>query len=858
MVAVIPAPPALTGELTLFHTTDPFLKNAQVLVFYGPAASIGAATSRVQIHVLTPAGFAYYPRLAVSPSSPEYGAVSQLPYEEQSDEIRRGLAFGLAKYFRELPQAVKERFKLHMHGSKKAATPFEAMLFGNAHVSALVSKMTLVENKQEVTEDIQRALGEESVSWLDLDVVLPPGSVHQVKSGRDSIAPDEITEDQILAQRYMEYAPLIKLLGEPGFIPTSKLKRAPSRPTAIGRSRTFSSDQKETVRKEMCELVDTEDSYVSKLSQLVHDVAQQLRDRTAPANEAIPVASPAQRAVEELFPSCLNEIFEANSGFLDAIKAVMDETEEAAIADIQGETDVATPPQTGSLVDPTGARQFAKCLLEWLPKFAGSYPEYMQAHSKSSLLLKQLSKSADPTVADAIREIGEKRLMSLLIEPVQRLPRYTLYIDTIAKQLPVAHPAIKSLLKARDLVSEICSQDASGAEQANMQDRLNLLVRSWPQELQSLGRLVSVVDMVELDPPYEPTECRGPSGLLLLFSNCLISVEKTNSQALSARAFIAELDKPAARDSRPRTPSSLKFAEVFALDDMNVAEFLDNSALSVLPKMDPQSPEHVRPSSDRVYLLEGVYAGKASRFLEEMTKARVEGRFTETVRESPTWEVRSAPPATGELGLFNAVYESPSVPFETAGNGSAPIRIVFDPAKHETLVKAGEDGVEAVISVFNLGNGFWQVAMDSILMSGTRDRVTETEFLPVLTRRCESVSILQLDVMADRTSSNASTPRPLFHQIPTLDRLLCGAESTDTGVLSSSLRTSFCGRKLDCSSTWRVHAPTPFTGEDDFKPGVQFDLESSAKRGQEAAQLYCGDHRCTRPAASCHFCFETD
>ncbi|KAK8219170.1 hypothetical protein M8818_000901 [Zalaria obscura] len=722
MVAVIPPPPALNGELTLFHTTDPLLQNSPVVVFYGPAASVGAPSSRIQVHIFTPAGLESYPRLAISPNSPYYAAVNALPREEQADEVCRGLAFGLSKYFADIPKLVKETWTTQVLSSKKAASAFG--LFGDAHIAVLASRMTRIESAEHIIEDIQRALGEQCTSWLDLDIVLPPGSIQQTAAS-DSNTEDDVTEDELLERRYKQHAPLIKHFGEPAFIPTSKMKRAPSRVTAIGRSRILMRNQKEVVRKEMCELVDTEESYVGKVAQLVHQVALELR-QSVERDAAIPVATPSERAVNELFPQCLEDILELNSNFLTAVKAILDQTEEAAIKDLQSD---------GGSADSTGVLQFSKCLHEWLPKFAKSYAEYMQAHSRASILLKQLKTSADSTVAEKIREIGEKRLSSLLIEPVQRLPRYTLYIDTIARQLPVAHPALKSLLKARDIVSEICSQDASGAEQANILDRLKRLVQSWPAQLQSLGRLVSVVDMAELDPPYEPTEFRGPSGILLLFSDCLVAVEKCSANSLSARALIAELDKSVSVDTgRPRTPD-LRFTDAFRLDEVLAAEFMDNLVVSILPKSSEKTtPE---PVYDRVYLLEGVYAGKASRFLEEMTKAKVEGRFTEALRESGAWEVRSIQPAVGELNLFSSIFERSKEQPKGAGNGPAPIQVVIEPTRHTTGIRLGERGVDTIVSIKDAGSGQWHLSVDSSIVAGTRDKVGQDDFIPVLLKRCE-------------------------------------------------------------------------------------------------------------------------
>src|SRR5699024_12445933 len=51
----------------------------------------------------------------------------------------------------------------------------------------------------------------------------------------------------------------IRTLGPPIFLPTSRLKRAPSQPTNVSKSRLFSRSQKEALRLTMCEVVDTEE-----------------------------------------------------------------------------------------------------------------------------------------------------------------------------------------------------------------------------------------------------------------------------------------------------------------------------------------------------------------------------------------------------------------------------------------------------------------------------------------------------------------------------------------------------------------------------------------------------------------------
>lgn len=731
MVVVTSALPALSGELALFHTTDPLLSNSPVLVFYGPAASISSTTSRIQVHVYTPAGLESYARLAISPNSPYYAAVNALPREEQGDEVCRGLAFGLAKYFAEIARPARDAWIAQACTAKKAPSAFA--LFTDAHVAILATRMNRVENAEDIIDDIQRSLGEQSVSWLDLDVVLPPRSIQPVKLDEELNDGEGIDEDDMCARRYGQYASFIKMLGEPAFLPTSRLKRAPSKPTAVGRSQAFLRDQREMARKEMCELVDTESNYVSKLDELANGIAGDMR--TIAANKAIPVTGHVERMLNELFPGTLDEMLQINSAFLEAIQGVLDATEEAATADVQNDSEETS---YNTIQDAIGLTEFARCLVDWFPKFAQSYPVYMQSNARFSRLIRKIHKQADQSLLAKFQEVGEKRLNSMLIEPVQRLPRYTLYIDSIAKQLPVAHPALKLLLRARDIVSEICSQDAPGMREADILVRLQRLVGSWPEEIDSLGRLITITDASELLPPFEPNDCLGSGGVLLLFTDCTMFFERRGPNAMTARALLAELGKPLLDDRRDSSQfdfsPSLHFVESFALKDTLITEYMNHRAINLLPTLGLNTSAGIVPEH-RVYLLEGTYAGKASRFQEEWSKAQVEGRFSEEERDNGKWEVRSAQGAAGELNLFNAIFEQHP---DNAAD-STRIRVVIDPENHDHRPKIGDDGLEAVVSMTGLGNGFWQIATESALATATRDKVTEGEFLPILIRRCKFV-----------------------------------------------------------------------------------------------------------------------
>ena len=761
MVAVTGNPPALSGDLELFHTTDPLLYNAPIVVFYGPAASIGSASSRIQVHVFTPAGLESYTRLAISPSSPFYCAVNALPREEQGDEVCRGIAFGLSRYFAELPKEIKECWTRQASAGKRPASPFG--LFSPTHVAVLASRMTKVVNTEAVIQDIQRSLGEHCMSWLDVDIVLPSGSIKPTDEDSNTEDFDSLTEEESCQRKYGKYGALINAFGETSFLPTTRMKRAPSKPTAIGRSQTYRQGQREMVRKEMCELVDTESSYVQKMTELVQDIAQVMR--AIKGDPAIPVKTAAERAISKLFPSTLDHMLEINTSFLNAIKGVLDETEEDAINEIERDStnsiSETLAPNDGAS-DPIGILAFAKCLMDHLPAFKDDYARYMNSHAKFPSLMKDLTSSSDPALTDAVQGIGEQRLMSMLIEPIQRLPRYTLYIDTISKQLPVGHPALKPLLKARDIVTDICTSDSSDIV-INIDQRLKSLVQGWERGEAELGRLIAAVDVTEVSAPYD--KATGKNGILLLFTDRLAFVEKTASNSPSARALQAEIEKPAAleyRDSaRPQTPGGLLYAYATDLNDAYITEAIEGQAINIFTRsVDVAAATLVTPPA--VFYLEGTYSGKAMRFLEEITKARVESRFEEVEREGGKWDVRSAVAPTGELSLFAAVFEDSSLERTRAGD----VRIVVEPQMHTGLDKLEKLGVQTMISVTLLDEGICQISVDSIHGLNTRDKVNIADFSTALSRRLAILLQMELShkspiVMPSWIARNEQTLRSL-------------------------------------------------------------------------------------------------
>lgn len=721
MAVVIPGIPQLTAaDLDLFSTTDPLLCNAPIIVFYGEhMTALVSASSRIQLHVYTPGGFESYPRLSVTPTSPYYASVKALPREEQGDEVCRGIAFGLAKYFAELPQDIKESWLSHVFPTKRA--PAAQSLFSPTHVAVLASRMTRVERIQPVIDQLYRSLGRHRISWLDIDVVLPLASIKP----QDSIArSDAMTEEDETRARYGKYHFILSALGERTFLPTSKVKRAPSKPTTLGRSALFTREQKELVRKEMCELVDTEENYVQKLSILIDDVATSIRHEAREADAAL---------VKSLFPDSLDSIVKLNTSLLDTLRHVLDTTEEAALADLEeGAIASLDAPE-----DSIGLVPFATALLSHLPNFGEDYAHFMAGHAKYPELIKTILKGThDSTIRDIVHKFGEQRLASILIEPVQRLPRYSLYIDTITKQLSLRHPALPLLLKARDIVTDICLRDEADRVPPLLETRLAFLVQTWPIDAPHLGRLVAAADASRMRPPFAGDASDRSSFICLLCTNALVILEKLDNGVQSARSLQTELHNLTVVDpahlTASQAASSLRLVTIFDIQNATVTECLDDQAIAITQR---RSSDVMPAQPPLVLCLQGSYANKVSRFVEELAKARVEGRFTDAEREDRRWDVRSAIFAQDEVNLLSAIFDAG----DEQRDQVAALRLVVDADRNAALTVPGQKGLDISISVASLPDGSWQLGVKDKTGVIARDRVAEADFANVLIKRMSSL-----------------------------------------------------------------------------------------------------------------------
>jgi len=427
---------------TIFYAEDPpYLP--RILIFYWPVQAVGslASTSRIRTTILSAAGFKSFGAFSVAPSSSYYSAVHKLPEEKQRDEVCRGVAFALCRYFSEVPTEVKNAIADDNveHGI--------SIKWGQSHAAQVACRMSKVTNSQEIID----ALRPFSKERLSSPTATPIKSFPSIRKTRPSYLPAEPST----------HGPsrLGQMSTPSRRIPSFQQRRTPSSSTSNGKKTLALSPQKpnmeqlESLRFKMCEFVDTEDRYITRLQELIDLVTHQTRTPKSLSSKFSEKHNRGQKAMHAMlhFPALLDQIKELNLAFLDDIESCLRSSEDAALQFLDQSLPNPDTPQK----DAIGIYAFAKVLLNHFPKFPMPYREYLDLHSQISSNLDQYLKEGTTSIQQA---------PSLLMEPAQRISRYGLYIDTMIPSLPpTATLALRTLEKARKIIAEICEMEPAAS-----------------------------------------------------------------------------------------------------------------------------------------------------------------------------------------------------------------------------------------------------------------------------------------------------------------------------------------------------------------------------------------------------------
>lgn len=376
----------------------------------------------------------------MAPNSSYYSAVHKLPEDKQRDDVSRGIAFALCRYFSEIPIEVKNAI------ADENLQSGIALKWGQTHAAQVTCRMSKVTNAEEIIEAL-RPFSKERPST-------PPTPVKpyaSIRKTRPSVLPSE-TNGHGFGRLALGFTPSRR-------IPSGQARRSPSASTPANRKASsantpkHSLEQLESLRFKMCEFVDTEDRFITRLQELIELVTNQGRTPKSLSSKFSSSRNPKAVNAMIQFPSLLDQIRDLNLAFLDDIETSLQNSEDAALHFLDSASQ--NPQMVQNAKDPMGIYSFAKVLLNHFPKFPMPYREYLDLHSQVASNLDQFLKEGTTSVQKA---------PSLLMEPAQRISRYGLYIDTMLPHVPSNFTvAIRTLEKARKIIAEICEMEPAAS-----------------------------------------------------------------------------------------------------------------------------------------------------------------------------------------------------------------------------------------------------------------------------------------------------------------------------------------------------------------------------------------------------------
>ncbi|KAI0304176.1 hypothetical protein BC826DRAFT_215583 [Russula brevipes] len=296
------------------------------------------------------------------------------------------------------------------------------------------------------------------------------------------------------------------------------------------------------------EFVATERSYVKRLRTLKHDYADPLRT----------FARSKDTAIISLYDA--NTLF----GNLDNLLPV----NEALLADLEK---MMSPqgPQTVGFIGDVVLRHFKD-----LHGFEQYKQYYVKREEAQSIFEREISRRSSGfaafvdrikySSADTMNRIG---LRELLMDPVQRIPRYTLMLHTMIKRLLPGDPQRAKLVEAVDIASKIAQAEVDEeTRRASVMFCLRTTIDGFPPGLISHSR--RLVDYIDVEDTFVEGLPSAPSGsgssaheplhcTLFLFDDKLMIVKRPGNGEKSGQV-LAGLDQLEKIAKGSGVPSSLK------------------------------------------------------------------------------------------------------------------------------------------------------------------------------------------------------------------------------------------------------------------------------------------------------------
>ncbi|EPX74960.1 RhoGEF Gef2 [Schizosaccharomyces octosporus yFS286] len=264
------------------------------------------------------------------------------------------------------------------------------------------------------------------------------------------------------------------------------------------------------------ELMRTESTYVTRLRHLLNDYALPLRTLAKSSKKLIGLYE-----INTLFPPNLAKLIQINSAFLDEIEAIMEELNEDS-------------DSTDDITDEFDLRM-ATCLCNHFQVFAQHYPRYLEQSNDFGEVLNAASKN--PKFLDFIDKIKVNAnrnvsLSQLIMEPVQRIPRYFLFLEQIIT-LTLDGPPQETYMQAMETVHNIAEMPVVDAEErSKIFAGLQYIVPNLAPNLISNSR--DLIDCVDVNREvWKNGQFSLVPYTILLFTDCICLLKRHSKTSLA-------------------------------------------------------------------------------------------------------------------------------------------------------------------------------------------------------------------------------------------------------------------------------------------------------------------------------------
>ncbi|KAI0082531.1 hypothetical protein K474DRAFT_1655326 [Panus rudis PR-1116 ss-1] len=290
------------------------------------------------------------------------------------------------------------------------------------------------------------------------------------------------------------------------------------------------------------EFVQTERTYVKRLRTLKHDYADPLRTFSRSKDTAI---IPPYEA-KTLFGN-IDSLVPVNEAFLEDLEKMI----------------APDGPQTVGGIGDVVLKHFKQLRgFENYKQYYSKREEAQAIYEKEKRKASQFAAFIDRikySSADVKNRVG---LGELLMEPVQRIPRYTLMFQTMLKHMAPSDPQRAKLVEADEIASKIAQAETDEqTKRATIMYCLSATIEDFPADLMSNSRqFIDCIDVEDIlaDSYANPSmAANGPLGnlhcSLFLFHDKMMIVKRPGNGEKSARTLsgLSDLDKIAKSGGLP-------------------------------------------------------------------------------------------------------------------------------------------------------------------------------------------------------------------------------------------------------------------------------------------------------------------